>query len=140
MTNESLNPNSFLKAHFTDTYLCNGNVKFNDVFENVANNITGIFGKNDTSFVTPLGLKIPNFIKRINLRVFSPSYIAYPDKFVAHYNLTGTLYGTPSLTPRLFLLDGSEIEVYGIVEIRKIILMTNNVTDNPYLLNISLFK
>lgn len=139
MTNSALNPNSFLKAHFTDTFLCNGSARFDDV-NNGQSIVSGLFSKLDTDFENPTELVIPNFIKRANLRVFNPEFVPYPDKFIAGYNLTGTIYGSGSLNPRLLLLDGSEIEVYGVAEIRKIILFPNIPAQNPFLLSIAFFK
>lgn len=140
ITNSALNPNAFLKAFFTDTFLCNGTVLFDQTLSGVPHLINGLYGKNDTAFATPKTVSLPNTTKRINLRVFAPPTSVYTSNFIAHYNLTGTNYGTPSLTPRCFLLDGSEIEIYGIAEMRKIVVLQNNFDPQPFYLSISLYK
>lgn len=140
MTNSAINPNAYLKVFLTNTFLCNGTVLFDEGFNDELHQITGLYGKNDTGFVTPISVALPDTIKRINLRVFAPATSVYTTKFIAHYNLTKENYGTPTLTPRCFLLDGSEIEVYGINEIRKIVMMQNNFDPQPYYLGISLYK
>jgi hypothetical protein len=144
MTNESLNPNSFLKCFFTDTFLCNGNVMFDQIALGNQIEVSGIANKNDTLFASPLTMIIPTFVKRANFRLFIPEFVSYPSKFAAIYTLNneGPL-GTPTFEPMLFALDGSEIEIYGLDEIAKFRVKDNIFSSSapqPFYLSMSLFK
>ncbi len=133
-------PNGFLKAYYSNTVLANDTVLFDDTFNNLPNQITGIYKQSDTGFTTPIAISLLKITKKILVKVFSPDYVLAPNKFVAHCNLIAENFGTPNLTSRLVMRDGDEIELYGIEEIRRLVFLQNNYTPQDYLLQISLFK
>jgi len=136
--NVTIAPNGFLSAYSTDTYLVDGNVNFGDI-DNGQDVITGLYRHDDNLFANPIKLTLAGTTKKVLVRVFSPDGLP-PVKFVAHANFEGVLYGNPSANPRLFLLDGDEIEIYGLPEIKKIRLMPDNINTQPFLVSISLFN
>ncbi len=133
-------PNGFLKAYYSNTVLSNRTVLFDDTFDNVPNQITGIFKQDDIGFNTPVAIPVLKITKKILVRVFSPDYVLAPNKFVAHCNLIAENFGTPSMTSRLAMREGDEIELYGIEEIKRLVFLQNNYVPQDYLLQISLFK
>ena len=133
-------PNGFLKAYYSNTVLSNRTVLFDDTFNNMPNQITGIYKQDDTGFNIPIAIPVLKITKKMLVKVFSPDYILTPNKFIAHCNLIAENFGTPNFTSRLVMRDGDEIELYGIEEIRKLVFLQNNYAPQDYLLQISLFK
>lgn len=133
-------PNGFLKAYYSNTVLSNQTVLFDNTFNNLPNQITGIFKQDDTSFTTPISIPLLKITKKILVKVLSPDYVLTPNKFIAHCNLIGENFGTPNMTSRLAMREGDELELYGIEEIKRLVFLQNNYAPQDYLLQISLFK
>lgn len=143
MTNEAINPNGFLECFFADTFLVKDIVTCADTDITGLIRFTGLYDKFSNSFTAPNEriAHIPLNTKRINLRVFEPENINYGGKFVANYNFdVKKSFGPPNDIPRLFLLNGSELEIYSTDEMKKLAMMVHFTTRNPFFLSISLFK
>lgn len=158
ITNSALNPNAFLKAFYTDTVLVKDNVLFNgvqyDPITNVPSTIiANVYDWYDTAFVTGKSIVLPAYTKKALLRVLVPEGVIAP-KYIAFANLHGAPFLLDALVDpkKMALLEGSEIEIYGFNEIKKLILFNNrsnvvggvttlhNATPIAFLLNITLYK
>jgi len=163
------NPNSFLKVSYNEIVRVRGVCLFDG--EKAANGERGTIGLYewyDTTFLKHKIIPIPSNTKKALIKVIVPEGVVAP-KYPAFYgflNGTGLDYDyeppfPPSLPTgnyvlnigiaRRPLMDGEEIEVWGIDEIRKLT-FSNNIIDTPaspkifniapvvFLLGITLYK
>lgn len=169
MTNQSTNPNNYLTPFYTNTVLVKEVSIFGGSKSNVYSNdtdriisIVGVFDVLDNDLHIPIPL--PKNTKKASVRVLVKEGILAP-KFPAFVNLDGSIpfdfdYGDPPYNlatvanPKsIALLDGSEIDVFGIENIKKLMFFNNrtmvtgagatvkfNASPIPFLLNITLFK
>lgn len=166
MNNNAISPNTFLKAFYSETVLVKAKAAFDGFY--LENNtqiksIVGVYKWHDTGFLVHSPIILPEYTKKAIVRVMVAPGIIAP-KHVAFCNMNavnGTEYTyvleeppatygfTLSAGVKGFaLLEGTEIEVTGVAEIRKL-LFFNNLTNGAtlynadpinFLLNITLFK
>ena len=158
MTNQSNNPNSFLEVYYSNTVLIQNGVVFgaNETDENLVNHsvVSPVFAWHDEIFDQPLNVKLLSNTKKVSVRVFAKESVIAP-KFIAFASLVDQLYLTDvneANDRSIALLDGSELEIFGYDEIRKLVLYNNrynitgldtklfNDSPIPFYLNITLFK
>lgn len=158
MTNESIDPNKYLKAFYSNMALCNG-LAF------IGPQTVNTYPWWDTGFTTHTQIDIPKHTKKAVFRVIIPEGTIAP-KYPVFVSLDGLttsdisfnndgsidVISVSSDPSAIALLDGSEIEVYGYKEIIKTIFFNNRVkvgaptqpsfNANPinFLLNITLYK
>ena len=166
MNNSAINPNSFLKAFYSETVLVKAKAAFDGFYlENNAQikSIVGVYKWHDTACLVHSPIMLPENTKKAIVRVMvAPGVIA--PKHVAFCNMnavngseyTYVLEEPPAtysftLSPGIkgiALLEGTEIEVTGIAEIRKLLFFNNltnvatlyNADPINFLLNITLYK
>jgi hypothetical protein len=169
MTNNSINPNNNLEPFYSNVVLVKdvaifGGSKY-PTYSDATNGIVaivGVFDLMDNTIHTPIIL--PKNTKKASIRVLVNEGVIAP-KFPAFVNMNGKIpfdfdYGDPpynlatvSNPESIALLEGSELEIYGIENIRKLMFFNNrviisgsgaiikyNTTPVPFLLNITLFK
>lgn len=163
ITNSSQNPNSFLKAFYSETLLVNGTAVFN-AEHNGVKSIIGVFPWYDTAFATHTPIVLPAHTKKALIRVMvregevapkHPAFVSMDGLNIFDFDDDVPYVLNHSANPKCMpLLEGSEIEVYGINEIRKLMFFNNrtyvpagggspiiyNETPVNFLLNITLFK
>ena len=171
MTNSATEPNNFLKAFYWETFLINGACLFGaqsitaDSAGKIVPAIIGTYNWWDTTFATHKPIQLPEHTKKALLRVMVPEGTIAPkhpaflsmdgsSAFEYEDNGDGTYINNMSTNPKATaLLDGSEIEIFGIDEIRKIIVINQLQITKPdtsivkynadpinFYLNITLFK
>lgn len=162
ITNNSINPNSFLKAFYSETVLVNNTAVFN-AKHNGIESIVGVFPWYDAECTTHTPIELPNYTKKALIRVMvreaaiapkHPAFVSMDGKVSFDYDDDVPYVLNHSANPKSMpLLEGSEIEVYGINEIKKLMFFNNrtftpevgspivyNETPIKFLLNITLFK
>lgn len=159
MTNQSNNPNSFLEVFYSNTVVVNDWVNFGDDYTGndliMRSVISPVFYWFDEIFSQPLNIDIPSNTKKAVVRVFAKEGVIAP-KFIAFATLDDGLFSDVNAINNersIALLDGSELEIFGYDEIRKLQLYNNRQNINapldvklfnenpiPFYLNITLFK
>lgn len=163
MTNQSNNPNSFLEPFYNETLLINGAAIFGAKINGIPT-IIGTFGWYDVNFEKHTPVELPINTKKAVVRVMvqpntiapkHPVFVCLDGNVPYDYdNDSPYVLNYPSDPKAMPLLDGSEIEVFGYENIKKLMFFNNrsvgssldgteikyNANPINFLLNISLFK